>query len=241
MLDARASAELQRRRQLPVVHREVTREEHESLHLLEPRARLVDIVDDSLHEPHDLRVVDERRQVARDAALGRPALDLRRVERDQGGDVGPTVAHDERLGDVFRRLEVVLDVLRGDVLSARGDDDVLLAVGDREEPVLVDRPDVSRLQPAVLGEGRGRRLGVLEVALEHRLAPDEDLAVRCDPDLGARQDGANGAEPVEVGAVRRARGRALGEPVALDQAYADPVEEVCDLPREWRPPGDGRP
>ena len=72
-----------------------------------------------------------------------PLSDLDLVERHERGRVRPAVADDERLRDVLRRLELVLEVLRRDVLAARRDDDVLLAVGDLDEAVRVDLGDVA--------------------------------------------------------------------------------------------------
>src|SRR5204862_63633 len=83
---------------------------------------------------------------------------------------------DERLRDEPRGFERVLEILRRDVLAAGRDDQVLLAIGDLEEAVLVELADVAGAEPAILGErGRGR-LGILEVALEDRVAADDDLA-----------------------------------------------------------------
>ena len=82
-------------------------------------------------------------------------------------------------------LSVVLEVLRRHVLPAGGDEDVLLAVGDLHEAVLVDRRHVARVQPAVVAEDRARRLLVLEVAGEDRRARDEQLAVLGEPQLDA--------------------------------------------------------
>ena len=78
-----------------------------------------------------------------------PLADLDLVERDERRDVGPAVADDEGLRDVLRLLQLVLDVLRRDVLPAGGDEDVLLAVGDAQEAVVVDLPDVAGTQPAI--------------------------------------------------------------------------------------------
>ena len=63
---------------------------------------------------------------------------------------------------------------------------VLLAVGDVEEAALVDAPDVAGVEPAVLVEHLGGRLGVVVVAAHDARAPDEDLAVLGDAHLGAR-------------------------------------------------------
>ncbi len=112
----------------------------------------------------DLRVARERRDVAVEPLLRGPLADLDGVEGDQRRRVGAPVADDERLRHEPGRLEVVLEVLRRDVLAAGGDDDVLLPVGDRDEAVLVDRRDVARAQPSVRLEHLGRRLGILVVA-----------------------------------------------------------------------------
>ena len=63
-------------------------------------------------------------------------------------------------GIVFRRA---LEVGRADVLAARRDDQLLLAVDDPQVAVVVEHTDVARVQPAV-DEGLGRLLRVLVVA-----------------------------------------------------------------------------
>ena len=122
-------------------------------------------------------------------------------------DVRPPVADDERLRDEARRLQRVLEVLRRDVLAAGGDDQVLLAVGDLQEAVRVDLADVAGPEPAVVGERGGRRLGILVVAAEDRVAPDEDLAVVVEPDLAALDGAADRAEAEVVGIVDAQRAR----------------------------------
>ena len=97
---------------------------------------------------------------------------------DQRSDVRLFVAEHDRLGDVLRRLQVVLDVLRGATfLPPAGDEDVLLAVGDRHEAVLVDRRDVAGGEPAVVVDDRTRPLGILVVAREDGRAANEELTV----------------------------------------------------------------
>ena len=61
VLDHRAAPELERRRDLAILHREVAREDREALHLLEARALAVRVVDDALHELVHALVVGERR------------------------------------------------------------------------------------------------------------------------------------------------------------------------------------
>jgi len=71
------------------------------------------------------------------------------------------------IGDERVALHLGLRVGRGDVLAARRDENVFLAVGDRQKAVRVEGPDVPGVQPSVL-EALGGRCRVLEV-------PGEDV------------------------------------------------------------------
>src|SRR6202000_283316 len=98
------------------------------------------------------------------------------VEGDQRDEVRTTVADHDALGDQLVLADLRLEVRRGDVLAARGDDDVLFAAGDLDEAFGVDLADVAGVEAA--GDDRlGRRLGVLVVPLEDVRALDQDLAV----------------------------------------------------------------
>ena len=55
----------------------------------------------------------------------------------------------------------------------------------RRKPSVVELADVAGAEPAVLGERRRGRVGVLVVAGEDGVAADQDLAVVGEPDLGA--------------------------------------------------------
>ena len=100
MLLTDLSPELQRRRHLALLDREVPRQDGEALDLLEAGVGSVHVVDDALHELADVGVLGERDEVAVEPVLLGPACDLDRIERDQRGDVRPPVADDERLRDV---------------------------------------------------------------------------------------------------------------------------------------------
>src|SRR5690606_3730678 len=114
------------------------------------------------------------------------------VEGDERDDVGAAVAEGERLADERVLLEVVLDHRRRDVLAARGDDELLLAVDDGEEAVLVEAPDVAGVDPAVLVDQLGGRLGAAQVAGGAGGAADEDLAVVGEFQLHAGEGAADG-------------------------------------------------
>jgi hypothetical protein len=62
------------------------------------------------------------------------------VEPDAGDEVALAVAVDDHVGEQRVVREAQLDVRRGDVLAARGDEDVLLAVDDLQKAVLGERP-----------------------------------------------------------------------------------------------------
>ena len=127
------------------------------------------------------------------AVLVGGARDRLRVGVDERGEMRAAVAHHERVRDVGRRLQGRLEVERRDVLAARGHDQLLLAVDDRDEAVRVHRPDVAGEEPPVVGQRLGRRLRPAVVPLEDRLAADLDLAVVRERDLEPGERGPDGA------------------------------------------------
>src|SRR5215212_1320373 len=209
--------DLQRRRELAGFLREVLRQDLEALDLLHRTDLRVYLVDHLLHLRAHLLTLR--------SPLG---LELLRVERDQGHEVGAAVAYDHGLGDPAALLEAVLEVGGGDVLAARGDDDVLLAAGDEQEAVLVEAAQVARVQPLAL-ERLVRGLVVLVVALEDVGTLDQHFAVVGDPDLDAGQRLAHRAEAEVVGAVDRGGGCRLRHAVALHHRHSAGVEELEDL------------
>src|SRR5207248_834846 len=121
---------------------------------------------------------------------------------------------------------------------AGGDDDVLLAVGEREEAVLAQVADVARAEPPVAGEYLACRLGILVVAGEDRRRADEHLAVVCEPQLDVRHRQADGAEAEARRPVDRGGRRALRLAPAFDDEDVERVEELADLLRERGAAGD---
>ena len=123
------------------------------------------------------------------------------VDRDQRRDERLTVADDEALADQRVRAHPVLEHGGGDVLAAGGHQDLLLAPGDPDEALVVDLADVAGVEPAVGIDGLGGGLRVGPVAGEDLAALEHDLAVVGDPDGGAGQRPADGADLECVGQV----------------------------------------
>ena len=212
----------------PLLLGEVARQDLELLHLLDAGELLVHLLDVLLDRLADLRVRGQRLGILRQPVLLGERRRLLGVERDQGDEVGPAVADHHALRDQRVLLHLGLDVRRGDVLAAGGDDDVLLAAGDLEEAVGVDLADVAGVEPAV-DERLAGRLVVLVVALEDVRPAHQDLAVVGDLHLAAGERLADRAELELVGPRDRRRGRGLRHPPALEHEHAGGVEEAEDL------------
>ena len=120
---------------------ELAVENAERLHLLDAAERGVGLLDLARQQAIDLGMGGER-AVGRigDAVGARPFRNGADVDLDQRGEILAALADDARLADIGARLQRGLDAARADVLAARGDDDVLLAVDDLQHAVVADRP-----------------------------------------------------------------------------------------------------
>src|SRR5439155_25995343 len=113
-----------------------------------------------------------------------------------------------------------------DVLSARGLDEVLLAIGDLQVAFGIDLPDVPRVQPAVGVDRLARGIGLVVIAPHDVRPPGQDLAVRGDLDLYAGDAFPHRPEHGAVGGVEgQHRGR-LGEAVPFDDRQAGAIEDA---------------
>ena len=177
--------------------------------LLAARELDVGVADDGCHL---LAVLHEEDRVHLDVFTGTLETHDRRDRRTQRGR--------ERLDARIGR-ERVLDVLGIDVRAVGEDDHVLLAAPQPQEAVLVELAEVAGVVPAVLVEDRARRLLVLPVPLEDIRTARDHLAVRGDLHLDAGYRCADGPETVQVDAVERERGRALGRSVPLEHIDAE--------------------
>ena len=166
--------------------------------------------------------------VGKVAALG-PIPHRGEVDIDENGAVVAALAKGHRLLDVREELQLVLQILRSEERSLVQAADILGAVDDLQMAVLVEKPRVARVDPAVRGLRGRRRVGILEVGVEDAGTAEHHLPVVLDPDLdipGRRSDSVRldlsvGLHADEHGAFRRAI-----ELFDVDSQAAVEVEEV---------------
>ena len=215
-------------------------EDREFADRLRPRDSLVGDVDGALDLGPDGRVVRgiRQRHVGGQAVVAEPGRQHLGIKRHEGGDERFLVAHDDDLADDRVGSDRVFERRRRDVLAAGRHDDLLLASRDRQEALVVERPEISRLEPVAVERG-GRCLGVLPVLLEDVDAADLHLAVIGEAHTDAGEDGTHRADLGLLGEIDR-RGRCgLGEPVALEDRDTEAVEEVAEPRAERGRAGDG--
>ena len=127
------------------------------------------------------------------------------------------------------RAQPVLEHGRGDVLAARGHEDLLLAAGDPQEAVVVELAEVAGVEPAVARSPRAVAVVVVPVAAQHVAAAD--AAPRRRRRSGPSTPGSGRPTvPIRdrVGVVHGGRGGRLGQAVALEDGDADAAEEVAE-------------
>ena len=151
---------------------------------------------------------------------------------------GLLVADHDALADQRVGAQPVLQDGGGDVLAARGDQQLLLAAGDLQEAVGVELADVAGVEEAVAVDGLLRGLLVVPVAAHDDAALDEHLAVVGDRHGHAGQRPPDGADPQRLLVVHRRGGGGLGEPVALVDHHADAAVEVAQPVAQRRAAGD---
>ena len=191
----------------------------------------------ALHLRAHERIVDQIAVILRrDVLVRRPPLELVEVRHHENERKLAAVADHHRLRHVLVRLHLILDRLRRDVLPARRDDDVLLAIGDAQQPIL-ERPDVSRVEPAIGVDRLGRRLRMIEVPLHHVRAARENLAVGRDLHLHAGNRRADGTDREPLRRVHRDHRRGLSQSISLEDLESGREEKAVDLGRQRRPTG----
>ncbi len=117
-----------------------------------------------------------------------PLLQDDEVRRDKYAGKLVPVADERGLCDEHVRLELVFDGLRSDEFSARGLQQLLLAVGNVEKPIVVEVSDVSGLEPAIILKGLGCGDRLLPIALKDGRPADEQFPIGCNFALQVGQD-----------------------------------------------------
>ncbi len=159
----------------------------------------------------------------------RPGMGFQRVEvgHDQGADILAAVANgDELLDQVILGVDR-FDPLRGNVLAARGDNQVFDAVGNAQEAVGVELTHVTGVEPAV-AERLGRRFRLAIVPLGQAGAFDEYLAIGGDLHFTVDNGLAHRAKPERVGRVAGHHWRGFRQPIPLAHQQPGGKEELLD-------------
>ena len=170
---------------------------------------------------------------------GQPQRQHLRIQGEERTDAGTVLPDDEYLADQRVTPQAVLQRGRGDVLPPGGDDELLLAPGDPQEALgAFEGADVPGAQPAVVGEGLGRGLGVVVVSREGADAPDQDLPVVVQAERAAGQWGADSPDPGGLGQVDAARTHGLGQAVALQDGDSGAAVEVSQALAQRPASGD---
>src|SRR6185369_7771096 len=103
--------------------------------------------------------------------------------------IGPSVAVDYCVGDEFGLQQQLFQRRGCDVLARGGDDHLLLAAHDVEEPVGVAAPQIAGVQPPPAGGRVNTGFDLPVIPRRHRRPLEQDLAVvgDVDADSGQRQ------------------------------------------------------
>ena len=128
-----------------------------------------------LHGRHHLRVLVQI--LAGEVVFGREFFGRFRFKANQRRNKAPIVANDHRIPDQRQILQRRFDILGGDILAARGDDDFLLAADNGQIPFAIKLPQVAREEPAISREGFGRGFGVAVIPHKYIVPLDLNLAI----------------------------------------------------------------
>ncbi|MCK7506693.1 MAG: hypothetical protein MZV70_23245 [Desulfobacterales bacterium] len=104
----------------------------------------------------------------------------------------PAVADDNGVVNVGRKFQKILQVLGGDIFTARRDDQVLFPVCQFEVSFIVNHTNVAGMHPSVDQNFFGLLL-ILVITLENAGMLHQDFAVFSNFDLCSRQRLANGS------------------------------------------------
>src|SRR5262249_612639 len=202
------------------------------------RQHAVDLVKATAKQRAEFGALQEGRPLLGHPVLTRQGFKQGAIGDEEGGQVRPLITDQTRFLDQRVLLEQALDVLGGDVLALRGDEQIFFAVGDGDEAFGVDLPHVTGVQPP-LGVDRLRSLCRLVVITWHDIgAAHADFPVFGDLHRDLRQGRADSPEPGTAGDVAGHDRARFGEAVAFVDGEAGAVEEAGNFRIERRPAGN---
>src|ERR1051325_2059380 len=117
----------------------------------------------------------------------------------------------------FNRL---FDRLRRDVLATGSLEQLLLAIRNAQEAVLIDRADVAGLEPAVAREHGSRLVRLVVITAHHVWTTHFDLAVFGNANVDVRNCFTNRADAIVFDPARGDDGRRLSQAITLDNRNA---------------------
>ena len=151
-----------------------------------------------------------------DPTASHPRFEVSEARHDEKDTIPLAITEHDRLLDEVIGLQQVLDRLRRNVLAASGNNDVLDAIRDREEFIIIDFPDIAGVEPTLRVDGLRRRFRQFVIALHHLGSTDQNLAIVSDSDFGAGDRPPDRADPEALQRIEVRDRAGLGESVALE-------------------------
>src|SRR3954469_8602869 len=221
-------------RQLPGVDAEFSRQQGDPFDPLVLREFAIERIDDLLVKGDDVGPRDQLfTRARRPAKIFESPFERLELVYDQGCGVLPAIAEEHGFGDDRAALEDRFDRLRCDLFAAGSDQQILLAVGDRQVALRIDVSDVTGVKPTTLERGRGR-LRFVEVPLHDVRPAREDLSVLRNAQLDALDRPSDGANTRRVQRIEGENRPRFGQSIALDDRNADGVKELHHVGTERR-------
>src|SRR4051812_14542138 len=94
----------------------------------------------------------------------------------------PMITHHNHIVDIWNQFEPIFNRLRRNIFSARGDEEILLAIGDFKIAIRIDLAHVTSVEPSAGKRLSGFALPVVVAPHDVRSA-NEDLLILRNPDL----------------------------------------------------------
>ena len=163
-----------------------------------------------------------------------PQLQHLCIQSDQRGDEGTLIANDDDLRDQGMATQGVFQGSGRNILSARGDNNVLCATSNADVSVAVKRTQVSGLEPAVFSEGSGSGLGIVVITAENRGALNENFTFVGDPHRQRRKRRTNGSNLGQSGSVNRKWANRFGQAITFENGESKSRVEMCQPGRKGR-------